>query len=130
MTIDIDNQLRSFCFSCLAATGDIERLENDGQLKLLEKSQEIKNNLADYFDNTIFQEAIQMAQHYITFYCLERSAREIVIGKLEAIHGGGWWAAKVPPNIQATVTQNMQREIDAGVTPRSDKEIDYTTFGE
>ncbi len=24
----------------------------------------------------------------------------------------------------------MQRELDAGVTPRSDKEIDYTTFGE
>lgn len=24
----------------------------------------------------------------------------------------------------------MQREIDAGVTPRSDKEIDYTSFGE
>ena len=130
MTSDIDNQLRSFYFSCLAATGDIERLESDGQLKLLEKNQEIKNNLADYFDNTIFQEAIQMAQHYMTFYCLERSAREIVIGILEAIHGGGWWAAKVPPNIQANVTQNMQREIDAGVTSRSDKEIDYTTFGE
>ena len=130
MTTDIDNQLRSFYFSCLAATGDIERLESDGQLKLLEKNQEIKNNLADYFDSTIFQEAIQMAQHYMTFYCLERSARDIVVGKLQAIHGDGWWATKVPQNIQGNVTQNMQREIDAGVTPRSDKEIDYTTFGE
>jgi hypothetical protein len=130
MTTEIDNQLRSFCFSCLAATGDLERLENDGQLKLLEKDQVIKNSLSDYFEERIFQEAMQMAQHYMTFYCLERSARDIVVGKLEAIHGGGWWSSTVPQSIQTSVSQNMQREIDAGVTPRSDKEIDYTTFGE
>nr|WP_301003987.1 Swt1 family HEPN domain-containing protein [Arsukibacterium sp.] len=66
----------------------------------------------------------------MTFYCLERSARNIIVGKLEAIHGGGWWGEKVPPNIQTSASQNMQRELDAGVTPRSESEIDYTTFGE
>lgn len=130
MTTEIDDHLRSFCFSCLAAAGDLERLEKDGHLTILEKDKAIKNSLSDYFDESVFQEAMQMAQHYMTFYCLERSARDIVIGKLEAIHGGGWWSSTVPHNIQTNVSQNMQREIDAGVTPRSDEEIDYTTFGE
>jgi hypothetical protein len=130
MTSEVDNQLRSFYFSCMAATGDLERMENMGQVKILKKDREIKSSLSDYFENKIFQEATNMAQHYMIFYCLERSARNIVVGKLDAIHGGGWWTSKVPPNIQSNVVQNMKREIDAGVTPRSDQKIDYTTFGE
>lgn len=130
MTEHIENRLRSFYFSCMAANGDLERLEENGQLRLVEKDHRLESSISDYFEESIFLEANQMAQHYMTFYCLERSARNIVVGKLEAIHGGGWWASTVPPNIQTNVSQNMQRELDAGVTPRSESEIDYTTFGE
>lgn len=130
MTQSTDNDLRSFYFSCMAATGDLQRLERDGRARLLDKDESIKNSLYEYFDERIFREASSMAEHYMTFYCLERSARDIVVGKLEAIHGGGWWKSTVPAAIQTNVDQNMQREIDAGVTPRSDQEIDYTTFGE
>lgn len=130
MTPPVDNQLRSFCFSCLALSGDLERLEDDRGIEVLQKEERIGNALSEYFEARVFQEANAMAQHYMTFYCLERSARDIVVGKLQAIHGGAWWASTVPPNIQQNVSQNMQREIDAGVTPRSDSEIDYTTFGE
>ncbi|WP_150912108.1 Swt1 family HEPN domain-containing protein [Marinobacter halotolerans] len=130
MTDHIENRLRSFYFSCMAANGDLERLEESGQLRLVEKDHRVESSISDYFEESIFREANQMAQHYMTFYCLERSARNIVVGKLEAIHGGGWWASTVPPNIQTSVSQNMQRELDAGVTPRSENEINYTTFGE
>jgi HEPN superfamily Swt1-like protein len=125
-----ENQLRSFCFSCMAASGDLTRLENDAQLEVVARDGTVENSLSDYFDEKVFREAKSMAQHYMTFYCLERSARDIVVGKLEAIHGGQWWASNVPQAIQTNVAQNMQREIDAGVTARSDQEIDYTTFGE
>jgi hypothetical protein len=114
----------------MATTGDLERLEGLGQVRLVDKDKKVESSISDYFEEQIYQEANLMAQHYMTFYCLERSARNIVIGKLEAIHGGGWWASTVPPNIQTSVSQNMQRELDAGVTPRSESEIDYTTFGE
>lgn len=130
MTRNPEGQLRSFCFSCMATNGDLERLENDSQLRLLARDQSVENNLADYFEDKILHEAMRMAQHYMTFYCLERSARDLVVGKLQAIHGGVWWSAHVPVNIQANAAQNMQREMDAGVTPRSENEIDYTTFGE
>lgn len=74
MNVGLDSQLRSFYFSCMATTGDLSRLESDGQVKLLAKDEEIKNSLADYFEDRIFREATDMAQHYMTFYCLERSA--------------------------------------------------------
>lgn len=126
----IENRLRSFYFSCMATNGDLERLEGLGQIRLVDKDKRLESSISDYFEEQIYQEANLMAQHYMTFYCLERSARNIVVGKLEAIHGGGWWASTVPQNIQTSVSQNMQRELDAGVTPRSESEIDYTTFGE
>lgn len=130
MTEHIENHLRSFYFSCMATNGGLEQLEKRGQVRLVEKDQIAESSISDYFEEQIYQEATQMAQHYMTFYCLERSARNIVVGKLEAIHGGGWWELTVPPNIQTNVSQNMRRELDAGVTPRSESEIDYTTFGE
>jgi len=130
VTEHIENRLRSFYFSCMATNGDLELLEESGHVRLVEKDHRVKSSISDYFEESIFREANQMAQHYMTFYCLERSARNIVVGKLEAIHGGGWWVSTVPPNIQTSVSQNMQRELDAGVTPRSESEIDYTTFGE
>lgn len=130
MTESIETRLRSFYFSCMATTGDLERLQDEGQIKLVEKDKKIENSISDYFDENVYLEAGSMAQHYMTFYCLERSARNIVIGKLNDTHGGGWWATKVPQNIRTNVSQNMQRELDAGVTPRSEREIDYTTFGE
>jgi len=126
----VEPRLRAFFFSCMAADGDLQLLETNNGLKLIEKNESQSAQLSDDFEEQIYQEAKKMAEHYMVFYCLERSAREIVVGKLEAIHGGGWWSTTVPPNIQGNVKQNMQRELDAGVTARSEKEIDYTTFGE
>lgn len=125
-----ETKLRSFCFSCMATKGDLEKLQEKLNLSLLRASQKKENSLTDYFDQTILVEARKMAEYYTIFYCLERSARDIVVGKLKSIHGGAWWTTKVPPAIQKNVSENMQREIDAGVTIRSEQEIDYTTFGE
>lgn len=130
MSQNTENELRSFCFSCMATTADLERLEDEQQVRLVAKDEKVENSLSEYFEERVFSEAKSMSQHYMTFYCLERSARDIVVGKLKATHGGGWWTATVPQNIQTNVAQNMQRELDAGVTPRSEQEIDYTTFGE
>lgn len=125
-----ESKLRAFCFSCMAADGDLERLEKTNGLRIIEKKESHNSMLADSFEEKIYSEAKQMSEHYMLFYCLERSARDIVVGKLKAIHGGGWWASKIPPAIQTNVSNNMKRELDAGVTPRSEDEIDYTTFGE
>lgn len=82
------------------------------------------------FTESVRREAAQMAQHYEIFYCLEKSIRDIVCERLEAEHGVAWWGSVVPPNVRDNVKKNVQREEESGITIRSTREIDYTTFGE
>lgn len=82
------------------------------------------------FTESVRREAAQMAQHYEIFYCLEKSIRDIVCERLEAEHGAAWWGSVVPPNVRDNVKKNIQREEESGITIRSTREIDYTTFGE
>lgn len=130
MNAAAEDRLRSFCFSCMAATGDLARLEEEYGIHLVGKEESVQSSLVDYFEERIYVESTSMARHYMTFYCLERSARDIVVGKLQATHGGGWWESTVPESVRNNAARNMQNEVDAGVTQRSDQKIDYTTFGE
>lgn len=82
------------------------------------------------FDLNLRVESHDMAKHYELFYCLENSIRKLVAETLKAIHGEKWWESRTPDKIKDNVKGNMQREVDSGFTLRSDKEIDYTTFGE
>jgi len=114
----------------MATIGDLEQLEKVNNYKIIEKIDSTNSKTTDSFEEKVYREAKQMSDYYMLFYCLERSARDIVVGKLKAIHCGGWWATKVPQQIRESVAKNIQNEIDAGVTQRSENEIDYTTFGE
>ena len=72
-----------------------------------------------------------MAGHYELFYCLEKSIRKLISETLLESDGAGWWdKGRIPAAIVADVNANIQREIDSGVTRRSDTAIDYTTFGQ
>jgi hypothetical protein len=84
------------------------------------------------FDAIVRAEAASMSGHYETFYCLEKTIRRLVSSTLEAAEtNADWWnSARVPPNIKTEVTSRIQKEVDSGVTRRSDEELDYTTFGE
>ncbi|MHB1052703.1 MAG: Swt1 family HEPN domain-containing protein [Thiobacillus sp.] len=82
------------------------------------------------FSELVRREAAQMASHYEIFYCLEKSIRDIVCERLEGEHGAAWWDTVVPQNVRENVKKNIQREQESGITIRSTREIDYTTFGE
>jgi hypothetical protein len=71
-----------------------------------------------------------MAVYYQLFYCLEKSIRQLVRDKLRTEKGLNWWMECVPELIRNEAAENMKREIDSGVTPRSTEELDYTTFGQ
>lgn len=72
-----------------------------------------------------------MAAHYELFYCLEQSIRKLIADTLQELTDADWWnSGKVPPNIVKDVQDRVQREVDSGFTRRSEREIDYTTFGE
>ena len=72
-----------------------------------------------------------MAVHYEAFYCLEQSIRKLIIETLAEAEPGDWWkSGRIPPDIVAAAEGLIQKEIDSGITRRSDEPIDYTTFGE
>jgi len=84
------------------------------------------------FDAAVRAEAAEMAKHYEVFYSLEKSIRVLVSETMEAAEKReDWWAsARVPEAIKNDVRDRIRKEIDAGVTRRSQDELDYTTFGE
>jgi len=75
-------------------------------------------------------EAATMSEHYEVFYCLERSIRDLISETLFDAKGANWWDEAVPEPVRLEAAKNIKREKESGLTPRSDKQIDYTTFGE
>ncbi|SFP82424.1 Swt1 family HEPN domain-containing protein [Variovorax sp. 770b2] len=84
------------------------------------------------FDASVRGEAARMAKHYEVFYSLEKSIRALVAETIEAADSTpDWWdTARVPTNIKTEVASRIVKELDAGVTRRSQDALDYTTFGE
>ncbi|MES0212207.1 Swt1 family HEPN domain-containing protein [Mesorhizobium sp. M0028] len=72
----------------------------------------------------------KMARYYEIFYMLENDIRRLISETLEAAHGPRWWDSHVSPTVKQEAQTNQSREAKAGVTARSDDEIDYTTFGQ
>jgi hypothetical protein len=83
------------------------------------------------FQADVRAEAARMAEHYEIFYCLEKTIRSFISEALEAAEGPMWWdSARVPTQLRDAVKDRIKRELDSGVTPRSEKHLDFTTFGE
>jgi hypothetical protein len=82
-------------------------------------------------EQDIRSEAARMAPHYETFYSLEKTVRRQVADTLSAAEGPNWWNTnRVPQAVRSNAEGAQKREIDSGVTPRSDHPIDFCTFGE
>jgi hypothetical protein len=94
---------------------------------------DIDDSLKDYLvqiDIDLRVRAARMSEYYRIFYMLENFIREFVDSVLSEAHGDDWWETKVPDAIRDGAKRSKDRELSAGVTPRSDDPIVYTTFGE
>lgn len=70
-------------------------------------------------------------KNYELFYCLEKTIRTQISELLTDQFGEEWWNDKVvPQHIVGDVKNRIQREREAGITPRSFEPLDYTNFGE
>lgn len=131
---DPESLLKLFWTSNQLAENDLGRIETELQIDLGRRLQTPHDADAVYypqFDTAIRTEAARMAQHYEIFYCLERTIRAFLTSLLSAAEGAAWWTStRVPQQVRDQVQERIQRETDAGVTPRSSEPIDFTTFGE
>jgi hypothetical protein len=82
-------------------------------------------------EQEIRAEAARMAPHYEVFYSLEKTICGLIADTLESAEGSNWWnSSRVPSKIKTDAEGRRQKEIDTGMTPRSDEQLDFTTFGE
>jgi hypothetical protein len=126
-------KIKLFGMSHLMLERELDRVEKGLSLDLGRAGSNSKSQDDRYypqFSESVRREAAAMASHYEIFYCLEKSIRDIVCERMEVEHGAAWWEKVVPPNVRENVKKNIQREQESGVTIRSAREIDYTTFGE
>jgi Swt1-like HEPN len=129
--MDYENRLKLFGMSHILVERDLDLVEKDTATDLQRsEAEERDETYYPQFDHALRVEAAKMGEHYELFYCLERSIRTLVADTLKAQHGDAWWSTCVQEQIKKNVTDNMNREIDSGMTLRSENEIDFTTFGE
>jgi hypothetical protein len=129
----IEDRIRLFGLANQIAERDLDALEERLGLDLgreLGSPKEIDEEYYPQFDAAIREQAAEMGVQYELFYALETSIRQLISDKLAADFGANWWEDRVPEQVRYNAQANYQREIDSGVTPRSNDEIDYTTFGE
>jgi hypothetical protein len=84
------------------------------------------------FDTSVRKDAAKMALHYEHIYCLENSIRSLVSSTLETeLNTTEWWnTERVSQGIKQEVENRIKRELDEGITRRSNDPLDYTTLGE
>jgi hypothetical protein len=126
--------VRSFGMSGYIITDELRAIEQRYNFDLghcPRSTPEAPEEYYPQFEQSVRNQAAEISRHYELFYCLENAIRKLISEVLRESAGTEWWSSgKVPPNIVLEVDTRVQREIDSGVTRRSDEKIDYTTFGE
>ena len=127
------NHLRNFGMSGLLVTEEIRNVETQFGLELGHVQSDTVSESQYYpqFEQAVRREAARMSGHYEVFYCLETSIRKLITATLRDADGANWWqTGRIQEQIQKDVAAVVKREIDSGVSQRSENEIDYTTFGQ
>ncbi len=126
-----EDKIRLFTMSNSLIENSLEQLEKENNINLSMQIEESEDDIYyPQFDLNLRTEAHSMGKHYEIFYCLEKHIRKLIEETLESANGQKWWESCVSEAIRNNVDSNIKREIDSGITIRSEKEIDYTTFGE
>lgn len=125
-------KIKLFVLSNSLAENSLDKVESTFDLDLgrKEKEQIKEQEYYKQFDSSFRIEAREMAKHYEIFYCLETSIRSLVLQLMKEKFGDSWWDSKVKEEIRKNVDNNIKREAESGFTQRSERKVDYTTFGE
>lgn len=134
MTRSAENKIKIFGMTNQLIVEDLSQIQNDHDLELGHVSTPVSEEEQRYysqFDRSTRLEAAKMARHYEIFYCLERSIRDLISETLQEVAGDNWWSSgRIPTNIADDVRKLIKKEVDSGMTRRSQYELDYTTFGQ
>lgn len=132
---DDSEALKLFAITSQLAEHNLDRVEEEHGIDLRRDHRKTLEADQDYYpqiETAIRGEAASMAPHYEVFYSLETTIRRFVNDLLAAVEDPNpWWdSARVPQQIKQDAEARQTREIDTGMTPRSEEPLDFTTFGE
>ncbi|WP_333795610.1 Swt1 family HEPN domain-containing protein [Rheinheimera sp.] len=125
--------IKSFAMTNMLLEAELDQIEQKFQIDLGRQrvqGSQIEDTYFPQFDATLRAEAKKMSEHYVVFYCLEKSIRQLIVDVFEATGDSNWWDNLVPEAVKQNAQKSIKREKEAAVTPRSTDPIDYTTFGE
>lgn len=128
----VEDAIKLFAITSQLIEHDLDQVEREHAVDLRRDHGPIADVDESYYpqiESAIRSEAARMAPHYEVFYSLETTIRRMVEGQLLDADED-WWVARVPEKIRNDAEDRRQREVDAGVTPRSDDPLDFLTFGE
>lgn len=130
-----DGLIRAFGMTGLQLATSMAKVERKYGIDLGCVSQApLGRKAAEYeqFEASMRAEAARMSEFYEIFYCLENSIRGLVSDILFDAEGVDWWSSSRvdEKRIREPVVLRRKKEVDSGITPRSERLIDYTTFGE
>lgn len=130
-----DGLIRAFGMSGLQIVTDLSDVEKQTGYELGHiKKTGVTRKSSEYeqFEAALRSEAARMSEFYEVFYCLENSIRMLISDALVDAEGANWWSSqRVDQNkIRDPAQKRHKKEVDSGITPRSERFIDYTTFGE
>lgn len=74
--------------------------------------------------------ARRMSEFYELFHMFENSIRDLIEDTLSGSKPATWWEDLVPENIKVNAKKNYEKELNEGLSRRSERLIDYTNFGE
>ena len=130
-----DGLIRAFGMSGLQIVTDLKTIEDSTGYDMAVTPKSSKGRkVSEYeqFEAQLRIDAARMSEFYEIFYCLENSIRKLVKDIMIDAEGADWWdSSRVDENkIRNPAQSRHKKEVDSGITPRSEELIDYTTFGE
>jgi hypothetical protein len=130
---DVNDYVRSFGMSGFQLTDEFRLIEDAFQIELGHVPKTEANAPLYYpqFEEAVRRAAADMSEHYKVFYCLEQAIRKLIAETLEDAKGIDWWnSGSIPPAIVQSAAENQKKELENGLSQRSERAIDYTNFGE
>lgn len=127
-----EDAIKLFAMTSQLIERDLDQLEHLHAIDLRRDhrtSADVDEAYYPQIESAIRAEAAEMAPHYEVFYSLETTIRSLIRDQLQTADES-WWASRVPQQIRGDAEKRRQREVDSGVTPRSDDPVDFLTFGE
>jgi len=128
------DRIRAFGMTGFQIRDDISKIEKTKTVQLVprpraEKVRKLEGY--DQFEGSIRADAASMSEYYEIFFCLEVSIRQLVQNILEDAEGPDWWESdRVSDEFRKYVSNIQSDEANTEITTRSDKDIDYLTFGQ